>query len=62
MYALQSKRYHKRIAPLIFKPCNVDRLSWTLSGFQLIDFRKDFDGAASASDLLALWSMRYRVK
>jgi hypothetical protein len=60
VYALQSKRYHKRIAPLLFRPCDVDRLSWTISGFQHIDFRKDFD--AAASDLLALWKVRYRTK
>jgi hypothetical protein len=60
VYALQSKRYHKRIAPLVLRSCQIDKLSWTLSGFQHIDFRKNFD--AGARDLLALWKITYRVK
>ena len=55
VYALQAKRYRRRIAPLLFKSCNVDKLSWMLSGFQHIDFRKSFDEGLSA--LLALWKI-----
>ena len=55
VYALQAKRYRRRIAPLLFKSCNIDKLSWTLSGFQHIDFRKSFDDGFPA--LLALWEI-----
>jgi len=43
VYALQSKRYRRHIAPLLLKGCDIEKLSWTLSGFQQIDFRKRFD-------------------
>lgn len=60
VYALQSKRYRKHIAPLLLKPCRIDRLSWTLSGFQRIDFRQSFD--IGCGELLALWSIDYRTR
>ena len=60
VYALQSKRYRKRIAPLLLKSCKIDKLSWTLSGIQRVDFRNSFkDGSA---ELLALWDIVYRAK
>ena len=60
VYALQSKRYRRRIAPLILKSCKIEKLSWTLSGFQHVDFRNNFkDGSA---ELLALWNIVYRAK
>jgi hypothetical protein len=55
VYALQAKRYRRRIAPLLFKSCKIDKLSWTLSGFQHIDFRKSFD--EGLSELLTLWKI-----
>jgi hypothetical protein len=54
VYALQARRYRKRIAPLLLKSCNVDRLSWTLSGFQYVDFRKSFNEGLSM--LLSAWN------
>jgi hypothetical protein len=54
VYALQAKRYGRRIAPLLLKSCKTDKLSWTLSGFQYIDFRRNFD--AGLSELLAFWA------
>ena len=42
LFVLQSKRYRDRIAPLLVKDCAMNRLSWTLSSFQHIDFRKSF--------------------
>ena len=60
VYALQSKRYRRHIAPLLLKPCRIDRLSWTLSGFQRVDFRQSFH--AGCGELLALWSIDYRPR
>jgi hypothetical protein len=39
LYALQHAQYRGRIAPLVHRACDVERLSWTLSGLQSIDFR-----------------------
>lgn len=58
VYALQTKRYRKHIAPLVLKRCNIDKLSWTLSGFQSVDFRKSFE--KGSQELLALWNISYR--
>jgi hypothetical protein len=58
VYALQQKRYRKHIVPLYLRPCNIDKLSWMLSGFQSIDFDGRFEDGAR--ELLALWDVRYR--
>lgn len=58
MFALQQKRYEKRILPILLKPCRPDRLSWTLDSFQMVDFRKSFDEGAEA--LLRTWGIRLR--
>jgi hypothetical protein len=60
VYALQKRRYRKHIVPLLFKSCKIDRLSWTLSEFQWVDFTARFEPACR--ELLALWRIRYRPK
>lgn len=53
MYALRTPRYANHIVPLLWKPCDVERLSWTLPDFQMVDFTEDFSqGRAS---LLRIW-------
>ena len=47
IYALQQNRYKGRIVPLVYKSCDINTLSWTLSGFQHIDFRKGFQDRKS---------------
>jgi hypothetical protein len=60
MYALNDKQYRKRIVPLLLKPCNPAKLSWTLSDFQRIDFtKKKADGYRA---LLKIWGITYRPK
>ncbi|MEX5215805.1 MAG: toll/interleukin-1 receptor domain-containing protein [Nitrospiraceae bacterium] len=57
IYALQANRYKGRIVPLLCKTCDADKLSWTLSSFEWIDFRKDFH--QGCRDLFAIWRMNY---
>lgn len=57
LYALQSDRYRDRIAPLLHRDCDSERLSWTLSGFQLIDFTAGFD--EGCGQLFRCWGMRH---
>jgi hypothetical protein len=45
IYALQENRYKGRIIPVLYKNCDQDALSWTLSAIEWVDFRKDFDEA-----------------
>ena len=58
VYALQASRYKDRIVPVLFKKCDTDSLSWTLSAVEWIDFRKDFD--TGCRDLLQVWKMDYK--
>jgi hypothetical protein len=55
LFALQRKRYRKRIVPLLRRRCRYDRLSWTLDGMQRIDFTTDFDAGCRA--LLRAWGL-----
>ena len=58
LYALNDIRYKERITPLLYRNCNADRLSWTLSGFQRVDFSKSFvDGC---TELFRSWGMGYQ--
>lgn len=58
IYALEQRRFVDRILPILYRRCDYTRLSWTFSGFQLIDFEKGFD--RGAADLLKTWRVRYR--
>ena len=58
IYALQEGRYREHIIPVLFRACDADRLSWTLSAFQWIDFRKDFH--EGCRQLLRIWRLNYR--
>jgi hypothetical protein len=58
LYALRQDRLENKIIPILYRPCAYERLSWTLSSFQIVDFTQDF--AASCSDLLRVWGLGYR--
>lgn len=58
LYALRTNRYDGRIVPLLFEPCPLEKLSWTLPGFQLIDFTQGVDQAHRR--LLAVWGIEPR--
>ena len=57
LFALQKKRYQRRIVPLLRRRCRYERLSWTLDGMQRIDFTTDFDAGCRA--LLKVWGFGY---
>ncbi len=59
LFALNNARYEKRIIPCLFKKCDVDKLSWTLSSFQFIDFSKSFEQGMRA--LLRVWLLGYKA-
>lgn len=58
LFALNNKRYADRIIPLLYRACDYDQLSWTLSSMQMVDFTRDFDGGCR--DLLRVWGLGYR--
>ena len=53
-------RYDNRIVPLLHLPCDVNQLSWTLQGFQTVDFTRGF--AAGCRELLRIWGLGYRSR
>jgi len=55
LFALNDKRYELRIVPVLYKKCDWKKLSWTLSGFQWVDFRQEFHSACGA--LLKTWGL-----
>ena len=57
LYSLQQDRFEARIAPLLYRPCSPDDLSWTLSQFQTVDFTQGFDDGYR--NLLRIWHIGY---
>src|SRR3712207_4843981 len=37
-FALRDERYTDKIIPVLYQPCEYDRLSWTLPLLQVVDF------------------------
>jgi hypothetical protein len=58
LFALNESRYNERIIPLLRKPCEYSRLSWTLPEFQLVDFTGDFE--LGCWQLLRVWKLEYK--
>ncbi len=57
LFALRDDRYKERIIPLLRKRCKYERLSWTLSESQRVDFAGNFD--VGCHQLLRIWNMAY---
>ena len=58
-HALIDKRYRQRIVPLLMKSCSHKKLSWTLAGMQMIDFRRNF--RQGAGELLKVWNIKHEA-
>lgn len=57
-YALKQEQFEEKIIPLLFKPCNFEKLSWTLSIFQMVDFTGSFEDGCR--ELLRVWGIGFR--
>ena len=57
-FALENSSYDDRIVPILCQDCDHRRLSWTLSSFQMIDFRRNH--SKGAARLLAVWDIVLR--
>lgn len=57
LYSLQQDRFDGRIAPLLYRRCSCDDLSWTLSQMQMVNFTSGFDDGCR--DLLRIWGVGY---
>jgi TIR domain-containing protein len=57
-YALQQNRFENRIVPIAYQQSDFERLSWTLSLFQMVDFRQDLE--QGYRNLLRTWGLGYQ--
>jgi hypothetical protein len=58
LFALQQNRFEDKIVPLLYQPCDFERLSWVLSSFQRVDFQKGFD--EGCQHLFRTWGLGYQ--
>ena len=60
LFALENDRYNNRIVPV--RCCDFDyrQLSWTLTGFQMVNLSGDF--ASGCRDLLRVWGIGLRTE
>lgn len=57
LFALQQNHFENRIVPLLVESCDYERLSWTLSLSQFVDFTTSFDDGCRA--LLKIWGIGF---
>ena len=57
LYTLQQDRFEGRIAPVVYRTCDYEQLSWILPQLQIIDFTGSFD--EGCRDLLSIWGVHY---
>lgn len=58
LFALNHRQYRKRIVPLLYKNCKYEKLSWTLSNFQIVDFT--WSAENGYRELLRVWGLGYK--
>jgi hypothetical protein len=58
LFALQQERFENRIVPITYIDCDYERLSRTLSLFQMVDFRSEVEEGYRA--LLRIWGLGYQ--
>lgn len=57
LFSLQQDRFDGRIIPILYRCCEHDQLSWTLTELQMVDFRFNFDDGCR--ELLRVWGIGY---
>jgi hypothetical protein len=57
-YALRQNRFENRIIPVVYQQSDFERLSWTLSLFQMVDFTQNLE--QGYRDLLRMWGLGYQ--
>ena len=58
LFALNNDRFEKRIVPVLYRDCDMDLLSWTLSAFQAVNFKNA--RAEGYRELLKIWGLGYK--
>lgn len=58
MYAFRHDHFKDRIVPILYLPCDLEKLSWALPDFQLVDFTRGYE--EGCRDLLRVWGLGYK--
>jgi hypothetical protein len=58
-FAIRQKRLDSQIVPVVFRLCDYEAFSWTLSSYQFVDFTEDFEKGCRA--LLRIWGIGYQA-
>ncbi len=59
LYALDHNRYDNKLVPVMYQSCDYEeKLSWTLSIFQMVDFTRTID--QGYVDLFRVWGLGYQ--
>lgn len=58
VHALNDRKYRNRIVPILLQECETDKLSWTLSQMQMVDFRAN--AKIGYEELLRVWGIGYK--
>ena len=59
-FALEDSRYDNRIVPLMFRKCDLRKLSWTLSGMEQVDCSTSHQDGFT--ELLRVWGKKFQPK
>jgi hypothetical protein len=54
--AFSGPQYSNRIVPVVYRPCDTDKLTWLLRPIQQVDFSRSF--AAGLRELLLVWGIK----
>lgn len=58
-YALRQRRLDKRIVPALYRPCDLEKLSWVLPDFQIVNFHRKFE--TGCRELLRIWDLEWEA-
>lgn len=59
LYALTHNQYYDSIMPVLIEECDYEELSWTLGGFQIIDFTINREDAYT--QILRTWGLGFDI-
>ncbi len=55
LFALENAHFNQRIIPVVYRPCDIKKLSWTLSSTQHVDFTQT--RTTGLTELLRIWGL-----
>lgn len=60
LFALNQERFEGRIVPILYRPCDLVQLSWTLPSFQTVDCTRP-SRENGYRELLRIWGLDFKL-